>query len=222
MKRTRFSDHWREFVRSRRGHLSQAAFGRYFEVSGSYVSAWENSGVVPSEEIIRRGAEALGDDPYDWMQAAGYAYGPESPLGIGPQVVAEPNSRSDRAQQPLPTVSGRVGDLGVVSWEGEGDQEEPVNRTDRYRLVLASREVAAHLWSGKSVVIDPRLDARRDDLVILREADGVCRLALLRGKRRQNGVLKLRVEVLGAPGLARTAEVEAEVIGVLDTIHFRQ
>jgi transcriptional regulator with XRE-family HTH domain len=222
MKRSRFSDHWREFVRSRRGHLSQAAFGRHFEVSGSYVSAWENSGVVPSEDIIKRGAEALGDDPYDWMQAAGYAYGPDSPLGIGPQAVAEPALPPDQAQQPLPAVVGQVGDLGVVSWEGEGDQEVPVSRTDRYRLVLASGEVAAHLWSGKSVVIDPRLEPRRDDLVILREADGVCRLALFRGKKRHNRAVKLRVEVLGAPGLARTAEVDAEVIGVLDTIHFRQ
>ncbi len=222
MRRTQFSDHWKEFVKARRGRLSQAAFGRHFEVSGSYVSAWENAGVVPSEEIIRRGAEALGEDPYDWLQAAGYAYGPDSPLGVGPQAVAESGPASDVARKHLPPVVGEVGDLGIVDWEGGGDQEGPVSRTQRYRLVLASREVAAHLWSGKSVVIDPRLEPRRGDLVIIKAADGTCRLALFRGRKRQNGVVKLRVEALGAPGLGRTAEVEAEVIGVLDTIHFRR
>jgi len=72
-KRARIRQSWSQFIRSRRGDESQASFGALIGFTGSYISSWETTGVVPPEDTVRRAAQSLGDDdPTPWLVAAGY------------------------------------------------------------------------------------------------------------------------------------------------------
>jgi len=73
-RRTRQSQRWATYVATRRAalDLSQGELGARFGVRGSYISEWERLGIVPSRDVLARGAVALGEDIRPWLVAAGY------------------------------------------------------------------------------------------------------------------------------------------------------
>lgn len=71
-RRVRTSDRWAAFIKEKRGRRSQAAFAAPFSSGGSYVSAWEKYGKIPSRQMVIDAATAYGEDPTPWLAAAGY------------------------------------------------------------------------------------------------------------------------------------------------------
>jgi len=75
--KTRRSDTWKAFVRAQRGHESRVSFAARAGISDSYVSNWENHGLVPRRETVIAAAQALGGDINAWLRAAGYDEEPQ-------------------------------------------------------------------------------------------------------------------------------------------------
>ncbi len=198
-KRVHTNTEWARFVRERRGALSQAALAHQFGVTGSYVSLWEQYGVVPSQDVIALGAGKLGDDPSVWLSAAGYAE---------PSTTAPPAPVEFRAHVPVGhPVRGAVVDFGSVVWA-----EKPARWGDSPLCYHVSTDTLhPEFRRGDALLFAPARTAPRGQVAIV---------AVKAQERMVRFVGQGRGTVLICP--ANAAEVqyptelsEARVVGVL-------
>jgi len=72
--RRKFSPKWGEWLRENRLRVgdSQVERAGRLGISPSYLSQMEH-GIVPEKAVVERLATTLGDDPAEWLAAAGYA-----------------------------------------------------------------------------------------------------------------------------------------------------
>lgn len=68
---TRYRQEWGDWLRTRKGDEIRVSFARQIGISLPYLDALLK-GLVPSRERLIEMAQLIGDDPQDWLRAAGY------------------------------------------------------------------------------------------------------------------------------------------------------
>jgi len=214
MKRSRFRDEWARFVKERRGDTSQAAFGRFFGVSGSYVSSWEQAGVVPAQEIVERGPAALGDDLAEWLEAAGYAplqeKAPEREREISGGRPILPSNATLRVGGTL--RGGTVTDAAEESSEYFPALEEHAARAD-YVVRIEGHSMSPVLIPGDFAAVRKASTAQGGDLVVAKQGDDRYVKWYI---GRRGGVVRLESE---NPAYEPTEASDIEVVGVVVWSH---
>ena len=157
----------------RREHLglSQAAFGRYFGVSGSYVSSWEQAGTVPGQRVIMEGARELGDGPAEWLAAAGLeTEPPESPAPLS----RVPPVEGGAACVWLP-IAGTLRGAVVVNAEEDPGESFPclpdAVRQAEYVVRIEGSSMWPELKPGDVAAIRKAGVARPGQVVVARRGD---------------------------------------------------
>ena len=201
------SKEWGRFVRRQRlsRKESQEAFGGHFGIGGAYVSGWEVHGKVPAREIIERGVAALGGDLQEWLRLAGV----EDDLG---GIVGEEVS----APEPLTTlpILGGIDEHGIIGFgpAGPPDMEGAL----RFALRAEAASPGAFIQAGDVVHFEVCDTAKRNDHVLIEEADGTRRLVRLVSSDPENRAV--RVLPIDAPALPKPIRIEARIVARLTAL----
>jgi transcriptional regulator with XRE-family HTH domain len=204
----RYSQRWAEFIRRRRGEQNRSAFAVSLGRSIGYVSDWENHGKVPSPEIVRAAAQALGDDLAEWLEAAGYS--PSDVEDIRSAIVRPIEPRAAGAA-PI-TVRGIVGDFGAIS-----PAPNPPSWGDKAVQLAYSVEtdtLAPYFLRGDCLLVKATVTASRGKVVII-EHDGQERLVrFVRARGDTLLVCPATAVDLSHPDELRGAQVRGIVVEV--------
>jgi len=111
-REARYSQAFAALVKGKRGNRSRLAFACLVGISASYLEKIE-AGSVPSAERIRTIATRLGEDPADWLAAAGYQAEGVSEPGQPYQPAVMPGeqdmeARLQRIEQEIAEIRGML------------------------------------------------------------------------------------------------------------------
>ena len=181
---------------------SLESFAVHFGMSGGYVSGWEVHGKVPRRRVIECGVASLGEDLATWLREAGIT----DELGgiLGEKV---------SALQPDPKIPivGTIGEHGIIQFHPEA--VAALEGNVRFALRVATSSPGALLQAGDVVHFETCETAKRNDHVLIEEADGTHRLVRLVNFDAEARVVKaLPVD---APALPKAIRIEAKVIARL-------
>ena len=208
----RFSQAFGNYVQGRRRDAGETlmAFGRRAGVSRSTLSEMEH-GIVPGRPKLVMIAQNLGDDPAEWLCAAGYEGGG---VPLGPEVSEAPDVLAEevisRAQR-FSVASGRVGEYGLV--RTRGDALWPTE--DMETVVLVVEQTLGEFRAGDKLLVQREDTPTQGTYIIIKEnPSGVLRLVRFQAKEKNN----LLVEPLEALGLSAPVAVAGEVHGVVSDL----
>jgi len=183
---------------------SLESFAAHFGIGGAYVSGWEVHGRVPRRRVIERGVASLGEDPGPWLTAAGY----DEHLGV---TLGEPVAGADLT---IDTGAPKVGSMSDSIVEFDAGHAPDQGAAMRYAVVVASGWAGGAFQTGDVLLFEQVDSAPRNARVIVREADGTCRLVRYIRTVSANE-REMSVQLLDAPGLQKPVTVKAQIIARL-------
>jgi len=201
------------FVKGRRGSQGQLEFASVAGTSISQLSRMENGYVPPKKGLVRIAAN-LGDDPAEWLEAAGYA----PPEGKAPEREREisggrPVLPSDASLPVKGTLhGGTITDAAEENSDYFPALEERSARAD-YVVRIEGHSMSPMLIPGDFAAVRKASTAQAGDLVVAKQDDDRY-VKWYMGC--QGGVVRLESE---NPAYEPTESNEIEIIGVVVWSH---
>ena len=184
--------------------MTQGPFAAVLGISPSYLSSIER-GLIPPAATITQLARRLGDDPADWLDAAGFAPEDRAPEEVSP--VPEGSSLAA-------AVAAARHPLGMILSDGRVEYHTEVRTQMRYHAVAVVSDGVKGVLSGNDLVImDSQADICLESLVLIRRGERCEIVRCVDVDGGEDGGVK--VAAVPAKGRATTSRItRADVIGV--------
>lgn len=198
------------FVKERRGGMRQIEYAERLGISMSYLSRIE-TGLVPPDRTIQEMARRAGDDPSEWLAAAGYEDQPgavaEQPAGYGPAFPAQ--RLPPGAPEPLQGVVQHHGDV-IIEGGAEGGKSNPLEGSMSFGVRVETDSLYSKYERGDILVVKPTNRARPGQTVVVASDDGYL-LAVFCGRQKDSLLLR----PVNAPDSAKGEPAPGRIVAVV-------
>ena len=191
---------WLEAERATAG-LGISAFAARLGISPTYYRQ-VREGYMPLTDKIRAMAVAYGADPEEWLRMAGAS---DELGGILGERISAPELEGNAP------ILGQIGEEGIIEFDPEG--VTALEGAVRFALRVATSSPGALMQAGDVVHFEACETAKRNDHVLIEEADGTHRLVRFVGFDSENRTIK--VFPIDAHALPKPIRIEAKVIARL-------
>ena len=203
MVSSRYNPEFAAFLEAERirAGLGISAFAARLGISPTYYRQ-VREGHMPLTDKIRAMAVAYGADPEEWLRLAGTT---DELGGIISERVSAPELDGNAP------ILGEIGEQGIIEFDPEG--VTALEGVVRFTLRVATSSPGALMQAGDVVHFEACETAKRNDHVLIEEADGTHRLVRFVGFDSENRAVK--VFPVDAPALPKSIRIEAKVIARL-------
>ena len=205
MGRNRYSPEFARFLEAERSkaQLGISAFAARLGISPSYYRQIKE-GYTPVADRLAAMATAWGADPQEWLRMAGIA----DDLG---GILGEETESAGPDELP---ILGEIDEHGIIGVGPEGAPD--LEGVLRFALRANAASPGSLIQAGDVVHFEVCDTAKRNDHVLIEEADGTRRLVRLVSSDPENRAV--RVLPIDAPALPKPIRIEARIVARLTAL----